>query len=195
MTKEQAHLFFPHSEGDDLEDLWEQRFFELKQYFLTHPPIRMVWMSRIKKMEKQYYAFLLLTNQEKPEEKTHTNLDIKTTFSEEFVTAFHQFHKQRNLHKTKLLQAQTCGALVNAIEDWLRTEFLYAEYWTVEESEQNDLKVAKSKEPDPMEFLQDLKKTEILIDSPMIKTLKENYNILSENVKKEVKRLTLLAKV
>lgn len=195
MTKEQAHLFFPNSPGDDLRDLWEQRFFEQKQFFLTRPPIQLVWMSRLKKLEQQYNAFLILTNQEKPGEKILRNLKREMIFSDEFITAFHQFHKQRNEFKSELLRAQTYLELVHVIEEWLKTEFTYAEYWSFNKSESSEIEVIRSKEPDPMELLKELKETEILIQSSVIKDLKENYNILSENVKKEVKRLTLLTKV
>ena len=195
MTKEQAHLFFPHSSGDDLEELWEQRLFEQKQFFLTRPPLHMVWMSKLKKLEQQYNAFLTLTDQEREEEKIQHDLEIEIGFSEEFVTAFHQFHKQRNVHKSELLKAQNYSELVRSVEEWLKTEFIYAEYWLHAESEGNEITVIRSKEPDPMELLKELKETEILIESAMINDLKKNYNILSENVKKEVKRLTLLSKV
>lgn len=195
MTKEQAHLFFPHTEEDDLEDLWEQRLFEQKQFFLTRPPIRVVWMSRLKKLEKQYQAFLVLTDQESPNEVIHHNLETETVFSDEFVIAFHQFHKQRNIYKSELLKSQTYNELVIAIEDWLTTEFVYAEYWVVEESELDTIEVVRGKEPDPMELLKGLKEVETKINSSEINALKENYNILPEIVKKEVKRLTLLAKV
>jgi ribosomal silencing factor RsfS len=195
MTKEQADLFFPYSPDDDLEDLWEQRLFEQKQFFLTRPPIRMVWMSRIKKLEKQFQAFLVLTEQEKTEDIVPIQIKNELIFSEYFVAAFHQFHKQRNSYKSELLQAQSYNALVELIERWLSTELEYAKYWIVEESKNNDIEAIRSKEPDPMELLKVLKEAAVLIDSPLIEVLKENYNILPENVKKEVKRLTLLTKV
>jgi hypothetical protein len=67
-------------------------------------------------------------------------------------------------------------------------------HFSYSESEQNEIEVVRSKEPDPMELLKDLKKAEKAINSSSIMALKENYNNLPESVKKEVKRLTLLAK-
>ncbi|WP_107038850.1 hypothetical protein [Brumimicrobium mesophilum] len=195
MTIEQAQIFFPNPSNEDLEDLWEQRFFEQKQFFLTRPPIHQVWKSRIKKLEQQFNAFLVLTEQEKPKGKTHKISNEDSAFSDEFIVAFHQFHKQRNLFKSALLKAQYYSELVQVIENWLKTELSYAQYWSHPESKVNEIEALISKELDPMEFLKELKATEILITSPLIKDLKENYNILPENVKKEVKRLTLLAKL
>ena len=195
MTNQQAHLFFPHTSEDDLEDLWEQRLFEQKQFFLTRPPIRIVWMSRLKKLEKQYQGYLVLTDQERQDNIIDNSLKTEIIFPLEFVSAFHEFHKQRNVYKSQLLKAQTYDALVTAVDEWLNTEMVYAKLWIVVESKQDEIEVIQSKEPDPMNLLKDLKETEKLINSPLIEILKENYNILSENVKKEVKRLTLLTKV
>src|SRR5690554_2656233 len=115
MTKEQAKLFFPHSSDDNLEDLWEQRFFEQKQFFLTRPPIRIVWMSRLKKLRKQYTSYLILTDQEIPEENFLLDFHQEIVFSDEFIAAFHQFHKQRNEHKSELLRSNSFNELVQAI--------------------------------------------------------------------------------
>ncbi|HLW30364.1 MAG TPA: hypothetical protein VKX29_05870 [Brumimicrobium sp.] len=194
MTKEQAHLFFPHSPEDDLEELWEQRFFEQKQFFLTRPPIRKVWEARLKRLSKQFDAYLALTNQ-KEEVVLKKNENIESIkFTDEFITSFHEFHALRNKKKSILLQAQNISELANAIENWLNIEQSFAIHWSHPLSENNEIEVARSKEPDPMEFLKDLKRTKKLINSTSLDTLKKNYNILSESIKKEVKRLTLLAK-
>ena len=195
MTKEQAQLYFPYSPGDDLEDLWEQRFFEQKQFFLTRPPIQQVWMSRLKKLKQQFNAYLILTDQENLDDVNTIALENEIAFSEEYIAAFHQFHKQRNQYKSALLKAQNYSGLVQVIEDWLKTELSYAHYWSFSKSKDNEIEALISKELDPMEFLKELNSTKDLINSTLIRDLKENYNILSENVKKEVKRLTLLSKI
>ncbi|WP_146194121.1 hypothetical protein [Brumimicrobium oceani] len=195
MTKEQAQLFFPYSPGDDLEDLWEQRLFEQKQFFLMRPPIHLVWKSKLKKLEQEYIAFLTLTHQEKESLKPKGNTGISLSFPNDFLSAFNQFHKERNAHKSELLKAQNYPDLVEATENWLQTELSFATYWKLEATALNDIEVIRSKEPDPMELLEELKNTQNLINSSLISDLKQNYNILSENMKKEVKRLTLLSKI
>lgn len=64
MTKKEAHIFFRHSPEDDLEEVWEQRLFKQKQYFLTRVPTPLVWKSKLKRLFNEYRAFLVLTNQE-----------------------------------------------------------------------------------------------------------------------------------
>lgn len=194
MTKEQAYLFFPHSQEDDLEELWELRLFEQKQFFLTHPPLRKVWESRLKRLSKQFAAYLTLTGQKKEviiKEKITLN---NPKFSNEFIASFHEFHTLRNQHKSALLQSKDLTDLANAVENWLNTEHCFAVHWSHSSSEHDTVVVARSKEPDPMELLKELKRTEKIMNSTSLNTLKDNYNNLSESVKKEVKRLTLLAK-
>jgi hypothetical protein len=194
MTKEQAQLFFPHSSEDDLEDLWEQRLFEQKQFFLTRPPMRKVWTARIKKLSQQFAAYLVLTDQKGDVSSKDELNEERPEFSGDFIASFHAFHVLRNQHKSAVLQAQDLLGLTNAINQWLNTERYFAMHFSYSESEQNEIEVVRSKEPDPMELLKDLKKAEKAINSSSIMALKENYNNLPESVKKEVKRLTLLAK-
>ncbi|RFC53729.1 hypothetical protein [Brumimicrobium aurantiacum] len=195
MTEEQAHLFFPHEPHEDLEDLWEHRLFEQKQFFLTRPPLAKVWNAKIKKLDKQYEAYLVLTEQNRPLSKIDHSLEGVYNFSDQYIEAFHQFHKLRNDFKSELLQAQTFLDLSEVIEEWLKVENKFAQYWSLPSTAENDIEILQGKEPDPMEFLKALKEGHEIIQSPLTKDLKTNYNILPEIVQKEVKRLTLLSKI
>ncbi|HLV43288.1 MAG TPA: hypothetical protein VKY37_13485 [Brumimicrobium sp.] len=194
MIKEQAHLFFAHSPEDDLEELWEQRFFEQKQYFLTRPPIRKVWEGRIRRLYQQYQAYLVLTDQEYREGINTASEEKDVIFSLDFITSFHEFHALRNQHKSIVLQAHDLDGLNDAIKQWLNTEKKFSIYWSHPASIEDTIEVARSKEPDPMELLKGLKETEKTIGTSTLTALKENYNNLNESVRKEVKRLTLLSK-
>lgn len=194
MNKEQAHIFFPHSSEDDLDDLWEQRLFEQKQFFLTRPPIRKVWEGRLNRLAQQHQAYLTLTEQSMVDESPLDITQKQHEFPDDFIAAFHAFHTLRNQHKSKVLQAQNLHDLNNSVHQWLNTEGQFAKHWSHPASEEDQIEVVRGKEPDPMELLKELKKTAKVIDTTSLNVLKENYNNLSESVKKEVKRLTLLAK-
>ena len=163
MVKEQAHLFFPHSPEDDLEDLWEQRFFEQKQFFLTHPPMRKVWEARIKRLTQQYDAYLALTDQTDISDTTEEAFEENINFPEGFIASFHEFHTLRNQHKSKLLQAQTLKDLNKAIKSWLNTEKQFAKHWAYPACEEDEVEVVRSKEPDPMDLLKDLKTSGVIL--------------------------------
>lgn len=194
MTKREAFLFLRHSAEDDLEEVWEQLLFMQKQYFLTHAPTPLVWESKLKRLLKKYRAYLVLTDREDIEEKDSPNFSKKINFSDHFIDAFNEFHKLRNQHKSEVLQSQSFFELSDAVMRWLNTELEYAFYWSHPMSKELDIKVFLSKEPDPMQMLKDLKGAKSLLGETSIMGLKNNYNNLDENIKKEVKRLTLLSK-
>lgn len=187
-----AKFYFPFTPEDDLFDLWEERLFEQKQYFLTHTPIRIVWESKIKRLNKAYEAFLLLTDQVFTPAEESVSKD-NTNFPDDFIEAFNIFHAHRNNQKTAILQAQTLSRLTQAVEDWLALEHQFATYWSHPESESDEVQAIRSKEIDPMDFLEELKKTKEDLDISTASELKKNYKYLPLNVRKEVKRLTLLA--
>ena len=194
MTRSEASLFFRHSAEDDLEEVWEQRFFTQKQYFLTHAPTPLVWRSKLKRLSKEYCAYLVLMEQEEIETNDSSTILKQLSFPENFIDAFHAFHQLKNQHKSEVLQAPSFPELSNAVLRWLNTELEYASYWSCPDSKELEEKVFLSKEPDPMEILKDLQVAKSTIGGTSIEGLKNNYNILPENIKKEVKRLTLLAK-
>src|SRR5690554_2666425 len=161
MIKKQAHLFFPHSEEEDLDELWEQRFFKHKEYFLTRTPVARLWTSRLNRINKERNAYLVLSDKEIPVENFDFEPNESINFSSNFIVAFNAFHLKRNQNKSKVLQANSFMQLSEAINNWLKTEGSFAQYWAYAESEQNEIKVAMAKEADPMEFLKGLKEAEI----------------------------------
>jgi hypothetical protein len=192
MTKKEALLFFPHEKDDDLEDLWEERLFEQKQFFLTRPPLAKVFRSRLKKLEKQHAAYLTLIEDSIPV-ITLDNVNLNFNFSTEIIAAFNDYHSLRNDFKHKLLKASDFVSLKKIVESWLIMEQAYHTMWSYPASINADIEVAKSKEPDPMIVLENLKR---LFSEKNIKTfndLQSHYNDLGEVIRKEVKRLTLLS--
>lgn len=194
MTKDQARIYFLNSLDEDLEEVWEQEFFDQKQYFLTRVPIQKIWESRLNKLQKKHIAYLVLTDQKEEDIQLEDTPDLTVDFSPKFIKAFHELHAHRIQYKAKVFQAQTFSALSSAIHQWLAIEKQYFMHWSYAPSEEDEIKAIRSIEPDPMILLAALKETEKILDSPKLEELKVNLNILPENVRKEVKRLTLLAK-
>ncbi|MBW7868224.1 MAG: hypothetical protein H3C31_07875 [Brumimicrobium sp.] len=194
MTKEYAKLILPHNEDDDLDEIWEVIFFKQINYFLTHAPIPLVWQSKLKKLNNEYTAYLTLTDQTAIQEEITSIFSQAIQYPENFLEAFHVFQTERSQQKRQVIKTQNPHELTNIIEQWLKVETDYATYWSHPICLENDIKVAQSQEPDPMTIIADLSQAEIILKSTSIHCLKENYNILPEGVKKEVKRLTLLAK-
>ena len=64
MTKKEAFLFFPHTDQDDLYDLYEERLFEYKTFFITKFPIEKVYKAKEKKLLQMHEAFTVLSGKE-----------------------------------------------------------------------------------------------------------------------------------
>lgn len=188
MTKSEAKIFFSFTEGDDLEELWEQRFFDQKQFFLTRPPIEKVFKSRIAKLQKQYDAYLILGGEALPVQTEKQEEEI--AFSDSVLASYRLFHNYRNTFKSKVLQAQHPDQLANVINAWTSMEKEYYKLWSSEVSKSNETQVALSKEPDPMEVLKAIK--EVGDDELLFSDLHSRYALLPELLQNEVKRLTLL---
>lgn len=193
MTEKEALLFFPHNPEDDLDDLWEQRLFEQKQFFLTRPPIAKVFEARMKKLEKQYKAYLFLIDQH-DKIKAISNSDYKYTFPDEIIQAFNVYHQSRNKFKHEVLRSMDYQSLKTVIDSWMILEKAYASKWANDQSIKDEIEVIKSKEPDPMIILEKLKTELSKKNIETFDNLQTQYNVLDEVIRKEVKRLTLLKK-
>jgi len=194
MDSKQAALFFPYEVNDDLDELWENRFFEQKQFFLTRPPIRKVWQARLKKLNKQYIAYQTLLGNQAKEGGSKQKEHHEHQFPTELISAFNVFHQLRTQHKLAIHQAQDIYELTLAIESWLKDEHTYASLWYCPESEESEIQVFISKEVDPVVFLEALKKVQKDKNLTTFEVLKKEYDNLPEILQKEVKRLTLLTK-
>lgn len=192
MDRSEALLFFPIESGDDLEDLYEERLFEVKQFLLTRPPIGKVFTSKIKKLEKMQAAYEMLSESTK-KVTVHSQEIPHPDFSTIVITCFHQLHNYRTAIKGQVLKSESVSELASILNNWLAVEQKYQKNWIYPEVENDSQDVIISKEPDPMELLAGIKKWDP--NEPPTKSfkeLKEGYSFLPNKVQLEVKRLTLL---
>lgn len=193
MTLKEAKLFFPVEDHEDIDELWEQRLFDQKQFFLTRPPISSVFNSRIKKLEKQYNAYLRLKKESDSVRTLSNDRDVHS-FPESILETFNDYHQRRNRFKQDLLQAQDFSSVKAIITAWMNMEHAYYDQWKNSESLNDPVEAFKSKEPDPMDLLDSIKKLTAQEKIETFEALHSNYFDLPELIRKEVKRLTLLAK-
>lgn len=192
MTKQEAKLFFPSESSEDLDDLWEQRLFEQKQFFLTRTPLVSVFQARLKKMEKQHEAYLTLSGQ-KETGRPFITAEKHLHQTPSILGAFNSFHQERNALKQRLLITHEFSSVKAILNAWIQLEKLNYDLWKNPVALEDDIEVLKSKEPDPMELLEHIK---LLSTEKEIQTFDELHSShfeLPEFVRKEVKRLTLLA--
>jgi len=150
MTKEEAFLFFPHSEDEDIEDLYEQRVFEYKQFFLSSPPFHKVFLAKEKKMKQMHSSYLFFSGQ--LEIHQTKSIDLKHSISDSILETFNYYQQNLNLLKNKISQSNTVPELSALIDKLLQLRSSYYQNWTIEE-DVIETEIIISKEIDPMQLL------------------------------------------
>lgn len=188
MTVNEANVFFPHEEHDDLFDLFEDRFFEYKQFFLAKTPIRKVFESKLDKLMQMNQAFYFLT------EQTINNSDVtelkNIEFSDVVLEAFNQWEIEKGNCKKEIMLSDDAYSLRKSVVNYLFIVDKYREKWTTDK--EIDLDVPQlSKDEDPMEVLFAIKEFNTQGGKVFNDILKMNSNSF---LLKEMKRLSLLSK-
>ncbi len=196
MTKEEAQLFFTLDETEYPEDQWEAVLFEYKQFFLTRPVVAKVFMAKLKKLQKQYLAYIVLTDSvaknqtEKENQLILPELKVFDSVEQTFQSLF----TFRSTIKQRLLRSDNVEDLAQLVTHWLEQEYRYQALWKIEVSWFEAKEITISKEKDPMILLSAIKKWDNG-EKKDFKTLKQNLNDLPETLLDEVKRLSLLSKL
>lgn len=188
MTKEEAKLFFPYDEEDILSDLYDERLFEYKQFFLAKTPIRKVFEARLIKLDQLNKAYKVLSG-----ESVDQTLVIETeppVFSDILLDAFNQWEQLKGRSKQRIATAFDAGTLQKHVQEYLILVDAYRKKWYT------DLEIPVeitqvSKDEDPMEVLEAIKAFETAGGKKFEDILKLNTNSF---LLKEMKRLSLLIK-
>lgn len=196
MTKEEAKLFFPYEVGDDLEELYDERFFEYKNFFLSKIPIKKVFESKLGKltqMAKAYQQLQLDLNSinvpiELNENNHHSNGN--TVFPDNIMDAFNLWEQQKGVCKQRISASTEINSLTQAIKQYIDVTESYRNKWLSDEEIAIELSQL-SKEEDPMQVYAAIVafNNEGGKDFKDILSMKSNLFLL-----KEMKRLSLLAK-
>lgn len=191
MTKTEAlHEFQLDNafDEDDLIDLYEEKIFEFKQYFLSKTPIFKLFESKLYKLEKIGNAYILLTNSNV--EFTETKLEFNGSQAEILANYLH-FQEEKNRIKTKISNSENAFELVSWVKNLLELEKMNAQQWFSEI--EIDANILVSKEPNPMEILEGIKiyQQNGGFNFDQLKKLENNP---PEILIQEMKRLSLLFK-
>lgn len=196
MNKNEARLLLNISENENIDDVWEQKLFEQKQFFLTRPPIPKVFRSRINKLEKLYSAYLVLKDEKTESEFIENQYNNFPEFSDCIKEAFNQQQAERMKVKSQILRSENPTNLAKVIENWLELEKRYMKKWTIPEEVEKNSDIIISKEPDPMYILEDLKTVEESNNEDItFDFLKNNLSSFPKRLISEFKRLNLLYQI
>lgn len=191
MTKTEALREFQLDDAfdeDDLIDIYEEKIFEFKQYFLSKTPIFKLFESKLSKLEKIGNAYSLLTNTNV--EFTETKLEFNGSQAE-ILANYLRFQEEKNRMKTKISHSENAFELVSWVKNLLELEKMNAEHWFSEI--EIDANILVSKEPNPMEILERIKIYQ-QNGGFNFNQLKKLENNPPEILIQEMKRLSLLFK-
>lgn len=188
MTRETAILFFPHEKEDDLSDLYDERLFEYKQFFLAKTPIRKVFEAKLEKLMQMDNAYRFLTDAVSVAEKKHVAEVV--SFSDVIAEAFNQWETLKGKCKQQLMLSNDAVILKQNVLEYLNGVDAYRRKWYTEN--EIDVEINQlSKDEDPMAVLEAIKSFEQEGGIYFNDILKMNSNSF---LLKEMKRLSLLVK-
>lgn len=191
MTKKEAFLFFPHTDQDDLYDLYEERLFEYKTFFITKFPIEKVYKAKEKKLLQMHEAFTVLSGKEATfKEPFFEKFELK---SDAILETFNSFQNCKNQLKNQISKTESAVELSKTICQLLEIQKIFCDKWHIKDSFEDE-KIIYSIEPDPMSVL----KAIIEFNSNggfTFEDLNSKRNILPEMLFNEAKRLSLCRKI
>lgn len=189
MTREEALQLVGIDDLEELEDAFEDLFFEHKKYFLTKVPIRKLLESRYKKLIDLEKAVMLL-------EMSIDNAPIFANVSFQtdalILETYRSFQQAKNQLKAQIANATSIQSLISSVDNLLENELIYAKMWH-HESVEITPDVLVSQEVDPMEILHGIQQYK-LQNGTTFEQLKNLENNPPEILIQEMKRLSLLFK-
>jgi hypothetical protein len=187
MTREEALIYLPLNEGDQLIEIYEDKLFEFKQFFLTRFPIPLVVYARLKKLRLVHQAYIILGGErQKPSDYIHNYIGSEDSIRKTFA----EFQVVRNELKMLIHSAKHGPDLDAFVIQLLAATEVYAEYWRMNEVLESE-GISVGKEPDPMDLLTAINDFE----SDGNRSFDDLWKFEGENpLKSEAKRLSLWLK-
>lgn len=183
MTRSEALMYFP--EGDDLEDIYEEKLFEWKNFFVNRFPVRKLFASKLATLDLHKEAYAELGGEEES-----GLFDLPpVSFTDDLLENFTRYSQHRNLLKARLFAAVSFDQIKQIAEALLSLTLEYAQAFA--HDTEVEVEVRLSIEPDPMELLEALRRAKELgvSSKKTVEQLPENHLVRSE-----AKRLSLWLK-
>ena len=187
MTENELKIFFPFNENDDLDDLFEERLFEFKQFFIQKTIIPKVFEAKIEKLLKIDKAYNILKNNLKEQFSTSFKIENPFEIEQNILTVFNRYQIQKNEIKTQLQQSQSTVELIQYVRTLILLTKFYLDKWVDIPTHKE---IVVSKEPDPMELLKAIKEFNLKGGVNFV-DISEKINICPDILIFESKRLSL----
>ena len=148
MERNEALLYLPVGEGELLEDVYEQKIFEWKNFFVNRFPISKLFGKKLEQLKKLDEAYRVMGGVPVSSVE-HLVVDIQ--FEVDFKQAFLKYAEHRNQMKARLFAAHSAMDILTVVNGLLTLTRSYAKVWTSSGLETKGIVI--SKEVDPMDLL------------------------------------------
>ena len=189
MTLSEAQIYFPlisnELDEEDILDIYDQRLFEFKQFFLSKVIVKKVFLAKLDKLKKFEEAFCLIVRQSFIVKQFQPQ---KITFTDNVLSSFELFEQKKSELKKRIASSENGTILYDLVLNLIQLNDDYAKNWCIGSS----LEIAiegLSKEPDSMELLQAIRVFEQQGGSTYLDILTQKNNL---TLMKEMKRVSLL---
>lgn len=155
MTPEEAKIFLPHDDISELEDVYEEKLFEAKQFFLSRFPISKVIQGRIKKLALIQQAWEVLSD--KCREEATISLDTSFSDTHDLATIWNEYQQKRNALKLNIQQSNDVVSAGKWGELLVKVVCSFCVKLELHSSPEGE-KIPIGKEPDPMDIHFDIQR-------------------------------------
>lgn len=159
MTEAEAHLYLPHNEEDELDDVFEHKLFEQKQFFLQRGPIPTLISGRLNKMMKVQEAFIYFGGELKEFSLKHVEF---LPYDSEIIRESFNTHAQ-NENRVKILinASRSTEEVRYFLKQWVELIRTYARKWQFSDRKVSD-SIKLSSTQDTMQLLEEIRRFEQL---------------------------------
>ena len=184
MQLDLARIHFPENLEEPF-DVYQEKHFQIKQYFFQRAPIPVVVPKKIKELNELHEAFLLCYP-DVPLDEQFTQF-LPESFTGNWVDDFHVLQNARTKYKTQLVALISAKSSAKLLENWFTEELNYAQLWSQIYKNEDTTQIQISQEPDPMRMLQMLREMSF---NPTIDGMSTERETLPLELQKELKRLS-----
>ncbi len=185
MTPQEASIHLPFEDLTEIDNVFENKLFEFKQFFLQKTIIDKVFKSKLEKLKLLQTAYQVLT---KNEEENSIHFEKKHLIeSNVILIVFNNYEKNKNEIRLGISHSVSSYELIQNIENLLDLYNEYLQKWP--EIEYNN-EIFISKEKDPMELyyaIQDFSQNGGIFFEDILNSINKCPEILQN----ECKRLSL----
>ena len=184
MQLDLARIHFPENLEEPF-DVYQEKHFQIKQYFFQRAPIPVVVQKKIKELNELHEAFLLCYP-DVPLDEQYTPF-LPASFTGNWLDDFHVLQNARTKYKTQLVALISAKSSAKLLENWFTEELNYAQLWSQIYKNEDTTQIQVSQEPDPMRMLQMLREMSF---NPTIDGLSTERETLPLELQNELKRLS-----